>query len=228
MQRIHIPSLHRLIFLSILLVSLPAAATALKYRSLSELASAADAVLQGKVEDIQSRRLANGTIVTFVTLNNLILHRGEYTSATFTLVTHGGEVNGLVQKIQGAPDFKLSQQLILFLQGNGERMVPISGWGQGMFVINNGKVYDYQLNPVLDIQDDHIRVDRLSVPDVVLVGAPTPPTASLKTTVMTEAQFIQSILRTPKKNASRPLRSVESSSFTLPRHNTSEALVKQQ
>ncbi|WP_171022328.1 hypothetical protein [Thalassotalea litorea] len=220
--------MNSLIFISIALFSCQSLATALKYRSFTELVLNADAIMQGQVQQISSRRLDNGTIVTFVTLTNLDLHRGDYAFAEFTLVSHGGEVNGLVQKIQGAPQFKLAQNLILFLQGNGKRMVPISGWGQGMFVVNENMVHDYQLNPVLGIVNDQIQVQRLTVPDVILIGAPEPAETTPLLTPMTEAQFIESISRVTVTKRTTQLESVHPETYTLPRHNATELKMSQQ
>ncbi|QDP00598.1 hypothetical protein [Thalassotalea sp. PS06] len=217
-----------IVFITSILACNHVQATAVKYRSFSDLMHNADAILKGQVSEISSRRMENGTIVSFVTLSDLELLKGEYAGAEFTLAFHGGEVNGLVQKIQGSPEFHLSQQLILFLQGNGKRMVPLSGWGQGMFIIKENRILDYQTNPVVDIVNDQIVVNRLVTPNMIVVGAPQPETFDANSPPLLASSFIEQIKAFPTAKSQQPLESVEPRSFSLPNRQTSEAIMRGQ
>ncbi|TKB44712.1 hypothetical protein [Thalassotalea mangrovi] len=211
--------LFRLVFTAQILIVISiycsfANATALKYRSLTQLANAADAIMIASVDAISSQRMANGAIVSFVTLADLNLIRGTYDQEQLTLVIHGGEVDGLVQRIQGVPQFSITQQVILFLQGNGERMVPISGWGQGMFIINNGLIYDYQGNPVTSINNDRITINRLKPADVVLVNAPKNLPANKDLAAISVASFLNQIKQLPHNQTAKPVQSIDKATYS--------------
>ena len=114
-------------------ISGPAAATTLLKLPFSEVARAADGVVSGIVAEIQSRRSQSGIIYSYVTLEDLEVLQGRYGGQTFTLRIEGGEVDGETQVVEGAPRFREGERVIVFVDGNGEQIVPIVGWEQGLF-----------------------------------------------------------------------------------------------
>jgi hypothetical protein len=115
-----------------------AMATTLAKMSFIEVSRAADGVLIGTVADISSQRAHNGIIYSFVTLNDLEIVRGNYSGKQFTLRLEGGEVAGEIQRIEGAPQFREGERVMVFVDGNGQNMVPVAGWTQGLFRIVSG------------------------------------------------------------------------------------------
>lgn len=112
-----------------------ASATTIVSMNFNEITQTADGILAGTVTDITSRRAEDGIIYSFVTLGDLEVLGGRYTGETFTLRIEGGQVGGEVQEVVGAPNFREGERVIVFVDDNGERIVPIAGWQQGLFRI---------------------------------------------------------------------------------------------
>ncbi|WP_440997960.1 hypothetical protein [Arhodomonas sp. SL1] len=108
-------------------------ATTIFKMDFNQVTRAADGIVVGTVTDIDSRKAEDGIIYSFISLNDLELLGGRYAGETFTLRIEGGRVGGEVQEIAGAPDFREGERVIVFVEGNGERIVPIAGWHQGLF-----------------------------------------------------------------------------------------------
>lgn len=121
------------IALALLTICKVSHATTLVKLSFDDLVQAADGVLAGTVADIVSRKAQDGMIYTFVTLDALEIIRGSYDGERFTLRLEGGEVEGEVLEVEGAPSFREGERVVVFVEGNGERIVPIAGWEQGLF-----------------------------------------------------------------------------------------------
>ena len=141
-------------------------ATVLVHKNFKDLVYEADGILIGTVERIDYRETDGGRIFTFVTLGELKVINGELTEATLTLRMEGGESGWWIwyrrHVVTGSPQISLGDELLLFLRGNGTNVVPLVGWGQGMFRIVNeqdtGKaiVMDSVGNRVLGVADGNL------------------------------------------------------------------------
>lgn len=120
---------------TLLLFSTPAQSSTVQQLTFNEVAKMADGVVSGTVSQVQSARGDGGLIYTFVSLEKLEIIRGAYDSDRFTLRIEGGEIDGEVLEVTGAPRFRPGERVIVFVDGNGERIVPIAGWTQGLFRI---------------------------------------------------------------------------------------------
>jgi hypothetical protein len=160
-----------------LLASGPAVmATTLMQMNFVEISRAADGILIGTVAEIASERADNGIIYSFVTLDELEVVRGNFGGERFTLRLEGGQVDGEVQHIEGAPRFREGERVIVFVDGNGRNIVPVAGWTQGLFRIVSGPdeeeefVVDALGNRVLGIRDGEIVKESRYGSEAELVG----------------------------------------------------------
>lgn len=122
-----------LYLLGCLLLIAQAQATTLPYKNFNDLVREANGIVEGTVEDITARRTDQGDIYTYITLSNLQLHKGSYDGDRLTLVQEGGLVEGRGIHVHGSPSFREGERVIAFVEGNGQRIVPLVGWEQGLF-----------------------------------------------------------------------------------------------
>ena len=94
-------------------------------------------IVAGTVTDVQARYGRTENIYTLVKLQDLQVLAGSYKGSEFYVRLLGGEVQGDVLDVKGSPQFAVGDQVVLFLQGNGKQIVPIVGWSQGVFRIEN-------------------------------------------------------------------------------------------
>jgi len=115
-----------------------AQATTLPYKSFDDLVREADGIVEATVENITARRTEQSGIQTYVTLSDLRLHKGTYNGDRLTLILEGGLVEGRGTYVHGSPSFREGERVIAFTEGNGQRLVPLVGWEQGLFrVVTN-------------------------------------------------------------------------------------------
>lgn len=102
-------------------LAMPAAASTFLEISQEELVAQADAVVQGRVIEVQSFWNKQGTaIVTeaVVEVEETVLGRER---SHVRLVTFGGEVDGYVIEAHGFPTFRKGQRLLVFLEPQRKR-----------------------------------------------------------------------------------------------------------
>jgi hypothetical protein len=146
-------------------LSLPSSATTLVYKSFDDLMKEADAVVAGHVVSVDSQYNANREIYTFVTLDQVEVLSGNYTDSTLTIRLKGGKVQNDISHVIGSPEFTEGERVILFVNGNGRYMVPLVGWTQGVFRIQQDPatsldvVKDADGNRVVGVQNGHVLRD---------------------------------------------------------------------
>ena len=171
-----------LIATMVFLFTMNSSATTLMFKNLDSLVEA-DAVVVGTVENVASDIGPDEEIYTFVTLDNLELIKGAYARSTLTLRLKGGDVAGQVTEVIGSPHFACSERVLLFVRGNGERIVPLVGWTQGVFRFvpdsaGDFAVRDHDGNRVLKIEDSVVVKDQEQPSAANIVGESTLDAAS--------------------------------------------------
>ena len=146
-------------------LSLPSSATTLVYKSFDDLMKEADAVVAGHVVSVDSQYNANREIYTFVTLDQVEVLSGNYTDSTLTIRLKGGKVQNDISHVIGSPEFTEGERVVLFVSGNGRYMVPLVGWTQGVFRIQQDPatsldvIKDADGNRVVGVQNGHVLRD---------------------------------------------------------------------
>lgn len=152
-----------LIFLALFIfsVSLPAKASAVVKMTFDEIVSDADIILSGKVTQVEAKREQNprtgkNSIYTYVTVESDQVLRGSLKGSTYTFRMLGGAIPGepIGEMLVGAPEFKLDQEIFLFLKNDSSLYCPVVGLSQGRFNLRTDQktgykmVYDNYNNPV--------------------------------------------------------------------------------
>jgi hypothetical protein len=164
------------VFVTIVTASGAADATTLLKKNLDELVREADAIVVGTVTDIQAQSDADGNIHSFVALADLQVIHGDYQDDSLTLRIEGGRVGQDVRFIIGSPQFRPNERVLLFIQGNGQYLVPMVGWTQGIFRLafdsstGRERIFDHDRNPVLEIRGSEVLTRRLHPSAAEIVG----------------------------------------------------------
>jgi hypothetical protein len=121
-----------------------ASATTVVPPEFDELVRESDFVVRTKVLVVRSEWLERGNsraIVTKVELEVLELIAGEAeTSVTLTML--GGKVGEREMVVEGSPKFVVGQEDILFVQGNGRQVVPLTAMMHGRYRVLHDKESD--------------------------------------------------------------------------------------
>ncbi len=127
------PKHYRYIFSVFLLLIFSVKAFALTYphRDIADIADDANTVIEGTVSLIETG-IDNGELHTFITFNDLIIHRGLIESDEYILKVPGGSYRGVVRKTGMVPNVDEGDRLILFLQSEHDN-TPIVGGTAGVF-----------------------------------------------------------------------------------------------
>jgi hypothetical protein len=166
----------RVLMLSGLFMTVQAFATTLVYKNFDDLVKEADGIVMGRVAGIESKYNPEREIYTFVTFDQLEVLGGSYAGQTLTLRFKGGQVDNNISQIVGSPEFRLNEQVVLFVEGNGQHMVPLVGWTQGMFRVSKDAatgrqvILDHEGNRVLGVQASEIIKEQSVQPAAHIVG----------------------------------------------------------
>lgn len=139
----------RVLTVLLILPALPADATTFVATSERALARAADAVVVGTVEDIESVAGMDGSISTLVTLSI----EGQYKGAvgrTLVLKQPGGQLADRGFWVAGSPQFHRGQRNLLFLSAGRDGTARTTAYGMGQFVLENGIGGDVMAERALD------------------------------------------------------------------------------
>jgi hypothetical protein len=162
--------------LLVLGLSLHLSATTIPYKSFDDLVKEADAVVSGRVAQVESKYGPDKEIFTFVTLDNVEALAGTYAGPTLTLRLMGGQVGNDVSQIVGSPSFQTDDRVVLFVQGNGRYMVPLVGWTQGVFRVEQDaatgqlSIRDNEGNRVHGIARGRVIKENLARPEAHIIG----------------------------------------------------------
>ncbi len=106
--------------------------------SVEDLARTSDAVVRGRVLST-SARWTEGRIQTYAEVEVAASLRGA-APARVTVVTPGGVVGELGQRVDGAATFSAGEQVVLFLSRPGRDGWRVSEMGQGKFTVEGSEV----------------------------------------------------------------------------------------
>ena len=146
----------------ILLLSAPALALIAVPKNFDQLVSEAETILVGTVEGKKGHRLSTGAIISYITLENIEVVKGEHLEQVYTLQILGGTVGEEHFVIAGAPAFEVGGTYLLFIKGNGTVMFPLVGVDHGKFHIRQDPdrktqiLYDAKGQVVIDIIGNEI------------------------------------------------------------------------
>src|SRR5204863_312290 len=141
----------------------PARATTFVGVSERILARAADAIVIGTVEQIETVAGGDGTISTLVTLDVEEAVKG-HVERRLTLKQPGGSIGGRALWIAGAPRFRTGERQLLFLSAAADGTAHTTALGMGQFVL--------RLHPRTGATLAERRVDGLVVGDRPLRRVP--------------------------------------------------------
>jgi len=104
--------------------------------SVEDLARGSDAVVRGRVTSVTSRWVG-GRIFTFAEVERASVWRGSAPDRV-TVVTPGGVVGGIGQRVDGAAVFAEGEDAVVFLTRAEAGAYRVSGLAQGKFAVDGG------------------------------------------------------------------------------------------
>lgn len=114
--------------------------------TLSQLAQRSEVVVIGKVTSVQSNwNSARTKIVTSVNITIAEQFKGSPGQTSLTIVTLGGEVNGVGESYSHMPKFKRDEQVAVFATRDRSGQYRVTGGDQGKFTIKQDADSDIKL-----------------------------------------------------------------------------------
>jgi|SRR5687768_4374291 len=109
------------------------AATVILPADFREIVSGSEVIVHGRVIDVRSAWVeGRSRIDSFVTVESATFYRGDR-SPTITFRTPGGEAGRYKHVMVGAPEFRLGDEVVLFLRAQQDGVTQIFGLNQGLF-----------------------------------------------------------------------------------------------
>lgn len=167
-----------------LLYTAQAGSTTLLYKSFDDLIKEADGIVMGRIGRVEARYDNRRDIYTLVTLDQVKVLDGNYARPMLTLRLKGGKIHNEIIHMDGSPAFEAGQRVVLFVKNNGRDLVPLVGWGQGMFRIvtdaasRQDVIHDSDNNPVVAVQAGHVDKDMVNASEANILGARKPLSAA--------------------------------------------------
>jgi len=125
--------------LLLLLLAGPAHAALALSTSVEDLARDADAVVRGKVVRTTARWSSDGRrILTYAEVETSSVWRGS-APARVTVVTRGGVVGDIGQRVDGLATFSEGEEVVLFLGKAGDSAFRVRGGSQGKFTVSGDR-----------------------------------------------------------------------------------------
>jgi hypothetical protein len=124
-----------LVLSALFLAMLSARATTVIPPTFDQLVSDAEFIFQGNVTEVRSQWIGEGgqrQIVTYVTFKVEDAVKGS-PGANYTIRMLGGTVGDITMAISDAPQFKVGDKDILFVEHNGTQFIPLVGIMHGRF-----------------------------------------------------------------------------------------------
>ena len=137
-------------------------ASVLPYKSLDRLVAESEGIVIGTVRRVETAAGKQpNDLYTFVTVDQLDVVHGQVANGALTLRLKGGFDGRQGLHVDGAPEFKPNERVLLFVQGNGRDLVPFVGWSQGVFrLVDDGAGHrfmrDADGNVVTGVQEGHV------------------------------------------------------------------------
>lgn len=141
-------------------------ATTVDAPSFDELVAGAEIVFEGRVSKRDSRWVGKDEtrrIKTFYSLRVDEVLKGEVASP-YVLEVLGGTVGETTLKVEGAPEFSVGDQVILFVTDNGTQFVPLVGIMHGH--------YKFDRDPATQ-RERVVRHDGSELHDIGEIGTPS-------------------------------------------------------
>ncbi len=129
-QRFHMLSLIALLF------AMPAVATTVTRMELSELVTSSDSIVQGRVDSTEVRWEEN-LAYTYISINVDEPLKGER-RRTILIRQPGGKIGAFNVAISGMPQFRIGDEIIVFLRDRRNGTFDVVGFGQGKYEIIGG------------------------------------------------------------------------------------------
>lgn len=109
-------------------------ATTLVNFSTPQLTVQSDAVVEGRVVDVEARfRDDHQFVYTYVTIEVDGTHKGQLTTDRIVLEELGGTANGVTAVVDGVPEFEVGERVLVFLEAREDDLYKTYGWVQGKF-----------------------------------------------------------------------------------------------
>ena len=128
-----------LVLAGLILAALSIRATTVIPPTFDQLVNDAEFIFQGNVTDVRSQWVGEGgqrQIVSYVTFKVDDAIKGS-PGATYTIRMLGGTVGETTMAISDAPEFKVGDKDILFVEHNGTQFVPLVGIMHGRFHVEH-------------------------------------------------------------------------------------------
>jgi hypothetical protein len=124
-----------LVLSCLVLTALSARGTTVIPPTFDQLVNDAEFIFQGNVTDVRSQWVGEGgqrQIVTYVTFKIEDAVKGS-PGTSYTIRMLGGTVGDITMAISDAPQFKVGDRDILFVEHNGTQFIPLVGIMHGRF-----------------------------------------------------------------------------------------------
>jgi hypothetical protein len=121
--------------LQLFFASIQAGATTVIAPTFDELVAQAQTIFQGTATKVESAWVGEGAerrIVTYVTFAVEDPIKGDAVGS-YTIRMLGGTVEGRTMKVTDAPEFKVGDRDILFVENNGKQFIPLVGIMHGRY-----------------------------------------------------------------------------------------------
>jgi hypothetical protein len=131
---------------ALLVRGVPSYATTVLRMDVGRQVDQAELIFRGETIRSETIVSADGRMpYTLVTFHVQEVLKGDTSSAEITLRMLGGETDEGVVVVHGMPTFEPGEQVVLFVERNGEVFCPILGWGQGKLRVVRDPASDAEL-----------------------------------------------------------------------------------
>lgn len=140
------------IFISLYLIFPVVNATTVIYQDLQQISNSSDHIIKGNIKKIKYKE-KKGNIFSIIVITDAYLINDDVDiqigkdvkikikgGIIPILDEKGNKVGIKEQKMVGAPSFELGETVLIFVSGNGYSDMPIVGWSQGKFSIDEQRV----------------------------------------------------------------------------------------
>lgn len=142
-----------------LALTLPVTASTFLAMDQHQLVASSDAVVQGKVLQVQSFWNAEGTVIVTEAMIQVADVVAGDAPAIVTVRTFGGEVQGFNVKAEGFPTFSEGQNVLLFLGKAADASLRVTGFQQGFYNVQRGADGVELAVPAMDPNLQLLRLD---------------------------------------------------------------------